>query len=154
MVKRQITQHTCCIPAWGRVRVTGSAAETFIYETVRIYVKLQGSWGALTFLGSLVTTLLDECVDQSNACQTGREFELQPDSAFRYMGYDLLVFVLIFWRVCEIAKSDYQLHHVCLSVRTSASPSLARIQLPMDGLSLMLEFEYYSIICPESCIKI
>jgi len=68
MVKRQIARHTCCIPAWEGVRVKGSAAATFMFEAVNTYVKFQGSWGPLTFLGSLVATLLDECVDCSNAC--------------------------------------------------------------------------------------
>ena len=51
----------------------------------------------------------------------------------------------IFRRVCKIAKSDYQLRHVCLSVRPHRTT-----RLPLDGLSLNFIFEYFWKIFPEN----
>ena len=47
-----------------------------------------------------------------------------------------------FRRVCKIAVSDYELHHVCLSVRPSVRP-LGTVVLPLNGFLWNLIFEYF-----------
>ena len=54
----------------------------------------------------------------------------------------LLVCSSIFRRVLKIAKSDYQLRHVCPSVCPHETN-----QFLQEGLSLNLAFEYFSKIC-------
>jgi Na+/H+ antiporter NhaA len=63
----------------------------------------------------------------------------------------LIVVGLFLGAFCKIAKSDYYLRHVCLSVRPRGIT-----WLPLNGFSRNLIFEYFSKICHEnsSFIKI
>ena len=56
---------------------------------------------------------------------------------------------LIFKACLHIVESDYQLCHVCMPVCLSVYPHAAS-QLPLDGLSQNLMFEYFWKICQEN----
>ena len=62
---------------------------------------------------------------------------------------ELQVLQRVFRRVRKIAKSDYYLRHVCLSVCLSVCPHGAN-RLPLDGFSRNLISEYFSNICWEN----
>jgi hypothetical protein len=65
------------------------------------------------------------------------------------VGLTLSAKLLILGRVREIAKSDYQLRHGCLSVRPSIRPH-GTTRLQVDGISGNLIFRYFWNSCREN----
>ena len=56
---------------------------------------------------------------------------------------------LVLGRLLKIAKSDYYLRCVCLSLLSSARPR-ATTPIPLDGFSRNVMFECFAKICPEN----
>jgi hypothetical protein len=65
-------------------------------------------------------------------------------SRFRFV-YNNLLYISIFRNVRKVAKSDYQLRHLCPTVRPHETT-----RLPLDGFSLNLVSEYFSKIRREN----